>query len=77
LLFEPREVRVEIADDGCGFDTSNQVTIQGGHFGLAGMRERVEQLGGSLRVASSPGQGTTVIAVLPRDRHPSDGMEPA
>ena len=77
LIFEPREVRLEIADDGCGFDTSNQVTVQGGHFGLAGMRERVEQLGGSIRVASGPGQGTKVIAVLPLDRHPSDGIEPA
>ena len=31
-----------------------------GHFGLAGMRERVEMVGGHLSVDSAPGQGTTV-----------------
>ena len=34
------------------------------HLGLAGMRERVESLGGNFRVESAPGQGTRVIADL-------------
>jgi ligand-binding sensor domain-containing protein/signal transduction histidine kinase len=75
LLFEPRKVCIEIIDDGCGFDPTNQTTIQAGHFGVAGMRERVEQLGGSLQVASGPGQGTRVIAAVPLDRYVSNGVE--
>jgi signal transduction histidine kinase len=33
------------------------------HFGLVTMRERAEQIGGELRVESTPGTGTTVYAV--------------
>ena len=52
---------VRIADAGCGFDPST--TAQG--FGLLGMRERVALAGGSLDVKSSPGKGTSIVAVLP------------
>ncbi len=57
---------VRIADAGCGFDPST--TAQG--FGLLGMRERVALAGGSLDVKSSPGEGTSIVAVLPA-RHRS------
>ena len=57
------QVRVQIVDDGQGFDI--QLPRSGRHVGLWSMRERVEQLGGQLEVHSAPGQGTTVIAIVP------------
>ena len=56
----------EIRDDGCGFELPDPGAVQGdGHFGLAGMRERAELVGGSLTVRTSPGRGTTVRAAVP------------
>jgi signal transduction histidine kinase len=56
-------VRLEIADDGQGFEA--QVPRSGRHLGLWSMRERVEHLGGEFEVASTPGQGTRVMAAVP------------
>ena len=50
-----------VRDDGSGFDT----TSRSSGFGLLGMRERAELLGGTLGVTSAAGQGTTVTATLP------------
>jgi signal transduction histidine kinase len=52
---------VRVRDDGQGFDPS----AASAGFGLLGMRERVELLGGSLEIEAAPGAGTTVIARLP------------
>lgn len=54
-------VEVDVTDDGRGFETAS--TPPG--FGLAGMRERIELLGGSLAVDSEPGAGTCLRARLP------------
>jgi signal transduction histidine kinase len=61
LAEEDGYVALRIEDGGRGFDP--QGTADG--FGLLGMRERVELLGGVLRVTSTPGAGTTVTARLP------------
>ncbi|MBI3360000.1 MAG: sensor histidine kinase [Chloroflexi bacterium] len=53
----------EIADTGKGFDP--QILAGNGRLGLAGMRERVEILGGTFEVDSAPGRGTSVRARLP------------
>lgn len=66
LSFAPREVRLEIIDNGCGFDPAAAEAGANGHYGIMGMRERVEQLGGSLHIASGPGKGTRVVATVPR-----------
>jgi signal transduction histidine kinase len=50
---------LEIKDNGQGFDTSRSFP---GHLGLHSMRERVEKLGGSFEVESTPGLGTTIRA---------------
>ncbi|MEY2557824.1 MAG: hypothetical protein QOE34_1249 [Verrucomicrobiota bacterium] len=55
-------VRLELQDDGAGFDLSDR---NGGGFGLTGMRERVEQMEGDLQITTAPGQGTSVVVVLP------------
>jgi signal transduction histidine kinase len=59
-------IEVEIGDDGCGFTPGAQRGPTQGHFGLEGMRERVQRIGGRLSVESTPGAGTVVRATIPR-----------
>ena len=59
-------VTIVVADDGGGFDPAGR--SEG--FGLVGMRERVELAGGTLRITSRPGGGTTVLATLPVRHRP-------
>ncbi|MDQ1136004.1 signal transduction histidine kinase [Microbacterium sp. SORGH_AS 1204] len=60
-------VRLEIADDGDGFDPRSAAVAASGtdSFGLRAMRERVDQLDGRLDVVSAPGAGTTIAVTLP------------
>jgi signal transduction histidine kinase len=53
---------VAVRDWGVGFDPA---LVGSGHFGLAGMAQRVGLLGGHTTVDSAPGQGTTVLITLP------------
>jgi len=62
LDYGPDVVAVRVCDDGHGFDDG--VAVAG--FGLAGMRARLEQVGGAARVRSAPGDGTTVEAWIGR-----------
>ncbi len=50
---------VEVKDNGRGFDATGASKTTAG-FGLAGMQERVQNLGGRLTIISSPGEGTTI-----------------
>ena len=60
------QLRVEIVDDGEGFDSSKgREFLQNGRVGLAGMKERVELANGTFMVHSTLGRGTTVVASLP------------
>jgi signal transduction histidine kinase len=60
-------VELQVRDDGVGFDTGQLAAlVKSGHFGLAGMRERVEMAGGSYQLSSDPGIGTTITVQLPR-----------
>jgi len=52
-----------VEDDGAGFETGT--VLAGDHFGLLGMRERAESLGGNLTVESTPGSGTTIVVEVP------------
>ncbi len=58
-------VRIRVEDQGKGFDLQQAAGAAGGHFGLRFMRERAEQVGGSLRVESVPGKGTCVEVIVP------------
>ncbi|HYP07866.1 MAG TPA: two-component regulator propeller domain-containing protein [Bryobacteraceae bacterium] len=62
--YSANSVRIEVIDDGIGFE-AGAPRIAAGHYGLLGMRERMEQLGGSLRLLSDHARGTRVIAELP------------
>lgn len=64
LEYAANEVRLEVTDDGGGF-TSDEVDPREGHFGLQGIRERVNKIGGNLRIASQPGKGTTLRVTVP------------
>jgi len=60
-------VRLLVCDDGVGFDLARaSALVSQGHFGLVNMRERVEMIGGRLRVSTSPGQGTTIAVEMDR-----------
>jgi signal transduction histidine kinase len=61
LRFNSREVRLEFQDDGNGF----KVNGRHGGFGLTGMRERIDQLGGSLAIVSARGKGTKIVVAFP------------
>jgi ligand-binding sensor domain-containing protein/signal transduction histidine kinase len=65
LSFDRRNLRAAIEDDGCGFDPEITFASNGQHYGLIGMRERAEKLGGEFIVASSPGKGTQVRFSIP------------
>lgn len=58
---------VVVEDNGCGFDVEETVenVRRAGHFGLAGMVERVRLLGGDVQIDARPGAGTTIRATIP------------
>jgi signal transduction histidine kinase len=60
-------VRVEIRDDGNGFDPEDTLVAaaRAGRLGLVGMHERVRMLGGVTEIDSHPGDGTVISATLP------------
>lgn len=59
---EGQDVRLEVQDWGIGFDPES---IEKGHFGVEGIRQRVRLLGGRLTIESKPGTGTLVQVVVP------------
>ncbi len=58
-------LRMDIADDGCGFHSDGVLIGNGSHLGLCFMRQRAEELGGCLTVKSAPGKGTQIIVDVP------------
>jgi signal transduction histidine kinase len=66
VTFENGRCGVQVADDGVGFDVAAvRSNSQGEHLGIAGIRERAEMIGGTLRIASTPGAGTTLLVSVP------------
>ncbi|MBI3938652.1 MAG: sensor histidine kinase [Betaproteobacteria bacterium] len=63
LMRRDGKLLVEVGDHGAGFDPRS--VSANGHLGLAGMRERVEILGGTFSVESTPSRGTVIRAALP------------
>jgi len=59
------KVLITVTDDGKGFDTSQISSFDGSHFGLVYMRERMQQIGGSLTIESKPNGGTVVKLEAP------------
>ena len=63
LCFQTYQVVLRVQDDGVGFHNQNSAGQRG--WGLAGMRERVESVGGELHLHSIPGKGTLVEVSIP------------
>jgi signal transduction histidine kinase/ligand-binding sensor domain-containing protein len=59
LIYEEREFRMTVQDDGSGFDPE-QAKQKAGHFGVASMGERARQVGAELKIDTAPGKGTVV-----------------
>ncbi len=71
-LVKPGWVSLIIRDDGAGFSPGSQAGAADGHFGLAGIHERMERLGGITRIESAPGRGTTVSLEVPLRSYDED-----
>lgn len=64
LSQEPTQLVVAVQDNGVGFARS-EVEAVPGHFGLKGMRERIEGVGGTFTIETNPGKGTLVMLRIP------------
>jgi len=68
LCFMPDAVRIEVRDEGLGFDVKQKLdsTLDGlGAWGVIGMQERALSVGGRVQVISEPGRGTLILAIIP------------
>jgi signal transduction histidine kinase len=61
LAFAPEEIRLQLRDNGCGFDPENKHD----GLGLVGVRERVEDMGGQITIQSAKAAGSTIRIALP------------
>ncbi len=68
LTYGKRELILALDDDGCGFDPQLVENGNGQHFGLKGMKERVQRSGGRFRLTSAPGEGVQIEVRVSRRR---------
>jgi signal transduction histidine kinase len=68
LDMQPEQLRLQVTDDGAGFDTASESYLSNRHLGLTSMSERAAELGGTLDLHSEPGRGTEVTVRVPRIR---------
>jgi signal transduction histidine kinase/ligand-binding sensor domain-containing protein len=68
LEYRPGTITLEVRDDGRGGAAEKKAGSAQGHFGLTGMRERAEAIGGTLEVSSQAGEGTAVRLSAPAPR---------
>src|SRR5438094_5368872 len=66
-------IALTVSDDGRGFDpqrvlaSEEDVGVEGGHFGLRGIQDRVSMLGGTFALESAPGRRTSLTVTLPAE----------
>ncbi len=78
LSMRKNAVELEVRDDGKGFHLPErwpERMAHSGHFGLLGMQERVEAVGGNLKIITRVGKGTKIIGIIPIDEHLSQDTE--
>jgi signal transduction histidine kinase len=66
VCFAKRDLTLEVGDDGAGFDPSVILPTQSRHYGLVGMKERVQAVGGRFHLESTLGKGTHLQIQIPR-----------
>ena len=74
LTYQPDSVSLDVVDDGIGFDPA--ATTPPGAVGIAGVRRRIESLGGTVAIESAPGSGCGVSVRIPLDDARPDTKEP-
>ncbi|QAY67746.1 histidine kinase [Paenibacillus protaetiae] len=67
MQFQAQQILITVEDNGSGFNQKllDDPERQNAHFGLVGMRERVELVEGRMSIDSKPGQGTKIILTIP------------
>ena len=67
---EGHKLKFSVRDNGCGFDPNNRPGEEQGHYGLLGIRERINSFEGRLTLESSPGAGTkaTIYLNIPQEQ---------
>jgi signal transduction histidine kinase len=65
LTYQPDVVSLDVRDDGSGFDPRRATATGPRGRGLAGIRDRAEQFGGTLTVETAPGEGTALAFTIP------------
>jgi signal transduction histidine kinase/ligand-binding sensor domain-containing protein len=65
IEYTTSHLRVLVRDNGCGMDPQLLITGRDGHWGLSGMRERAERIGGKLKVLSMASAGTEIHLYVP------------
>ena len=65
LRYTPDSLALRVRDDGRGFDPEHLSPSGNGHYGLIGMRERAERIGGHLTLKSRQGEGTELLVEVP------------
>jgi ligand-binding sensor domain-containing protein/signal transduction histidine kinase len=75
LVYTRDELDSSVHDDGCGFDPKARRADGAQHYGIEGMRERVERMGGRISIVSTPERGTTVSFSVRRSHLQSPAAE--
>jgi signal transduction histidine kinase len=70
LDYSPQSISLQIADNGAGFAVADHAGPRDGHFGLLGISERAQRLGGKLTVTSTPDSGTVIRVEIPTELSP-------
>ena len=76
LRFAPEAVGLVVRDDGRGLG-QGRMDLPGGHFGLQGIRERVDKLGGTVEIESRAGEGLQLTVIVPAGRSQRAAVQPA
>jgi signal transduction histidine kinase len=64
---DDQKLRIEVSDDGKGFDIKSTFQPEFKGYGLYSIRERLRHIGGQMAIKSNPGHGTTVLMLAPRE----------
>lgn len=70
VVLTGQEIRLCVRDDGCGFDTAVLTSPPAGRessFGLQGIQERLELVGGTIQLTSNLNEGTELLVVVPKN----------
>jgi len=72
-----RHIHAQVLDDGAGFESRPDTTPRdsSGGFGLFSIRERMESIGGSVQIESSPGQGARALLIAPLKANGQETVE--